>query len=165
MTEINDSPFLKDKEYLLTHDLCDIPGFSNFDSVNSEIKIINQMIENKTVEEDDIYYEINNVKNTHPIFGRIKNYIEEAIIIFNVESYLSRSNHELIAKFHGVIGKEISNGLLLLNKMDLSTNPQEDIERFKGAIMKYFPKCKTFNLTLNIFIGLSLEEVQNELLK
>ena len=30
MTEINDSPFIKDKEYLLSHDFCDIPGLSEY---------------------------------------------------------------------------------------------------------------------------------------
>ena len=30
MTEICDSPFIKDKKYLLTHDLCDIPGLSEY---------------------------------------------------------------------------------------------------------------------------------------
>jgi len=28
MTEINESPFIKDEKYLLSHDLCDIPGLS-----------------------------------------------------------------------------------------------------------------------------------------
>ena len=28
MTEINQMPFIKDKEFFLTHDLCDIPGMS-----------------------------------------------------------------------------------------------------------------------------------------
>ena len=28
MTEINNSPFIKDENFLLTHDLCDIPGLS-----------------------------------------------------------------------------------------------------------------------------------------
>ncbi len=30
MTEINESPFITDKQYLLTHDLCDIPGLSEY---------------------------------------------------------------------------------------------------------------------------------------
>ena len=37
MTEINDSPFLKDKEYLLNHDLCDIPGLNDFDYIYKDI--------------------------------------------------------------------------------------------------------------------------------
>ena len=185
MTEINDSPFLKDKEYLLSHDLCDIPGLSEEQSISmvnenneetnqNSIKDLNlvknndnQKIDLKTFEEDDIYYETKNIeKNTYlsEIFGRIKNFIEEAIIIFNVENYQHKDNYELIAKFHRVIGKGISNCLILLNKIDLSTNPEEDIDICRSLIIKYFPKCKTFNLNLNTFIGLSLEQVQNELL-
>ena len=30
MTEINSEPFIKDKEYLADHDLCDIPGLSEY---------------------------------------------------------------------------------------------------------------------------------------
>ena len=33
MIEINDSPFIKDKEYLLSHDLCDIPGLSEYQGI------------------------------------------------------------------------------------------------------------------------------------
>ena len=31
MTEINDVPFIKDQKYLLTHDLCDLPGLSEYE--------------------------------------------------------------------------------------------------------------------------------------
>ena len=36
MTEINDCPFIKDKKYLLTHDLCDIPGLSEYQGGNTQ---------------------------------------------------------------------------------------------------------------------------------
>ena len=32
MTELCTAPFIKDKEYLMTHDLCDIPGLSEYQS-------------------------------------------------------------------------------------------------------------------------------------
>ena len=87
MLEINEAPFIEDKEYLLTHDLCDVPGLSEDQSAqikqkNNEvslehidktknIKIINKDIydeksdDNKMFElenlnekqEDDIYFE------------------------------------------------------------------------------------------------------------
>ena len=185
MTEINDSPFIKDKEYLLNHDLCDIPGLSEEQSstptpgginqvtnenpvkdINSEKNKGSQMIEMQTFGEDEICEKVNVEKNTYlsEIFGRIKHYIDEAIIIFNIENYEHKDNYELIAKFHKVIEKEISNCLILLNKIDLSANPGSDIEKLKSLIIKYFPRCKTFNLNLNTFIPLSLEQVQNELL-
>ena len=33
MTEIKELPFIKDKDYLLTHDLVDIPGLSEYQSI------------------------------------------------------------------------------------------------------------------------------------
>ena len=52
MIEINDSPFIKDKEYLLSHDLCDIPGLSEYQG--------NQIKED---ESSDALLDINNSKN------------------------------------------------------------------------------------------------------
>ena len=48
MTEINESPFITDKDYLLTHDLCDIPGLSEY---QEEIQTYN---ENK-IEKKDVF--------------------------------------------------------------------------------------------------------------
>ena len=36
MTEINKAEFIQDKEYLLTHDLCDIPGLSEYQTTTNE---------------------------------------------------------------------------------------------------------------------------------
>ena len=73
MTEINESPFITNKEYLLNHDLCDIPGLSEYQEAEnpdggeepyrdqnsdnkgpeSEIEIGNfNHLEGKTVEEE-----------------------------------------------------------------------------------------------------------------
>ena len=42
MTEIKESPFIKDKNYLLTHDICDMPGLSEYQqNQNEKEKIIN----------------------------------------------------------------------------------------------------------------------------
>ena len=39
MTEINEAPFFKDKDFLLSHDLCDIPGLSEYqNNKDNEIK-------------------------------------------------------------------------------------------------------------------------------
>ena len=47
--------------------------------------------------------------------------------------------------------------------MDLAENPGEAIEKCKGLFIKYFPKFQTFNLNLNTFIPLSINQMQNEL--
>ena len=264
MTEINESPFIKDKEYLLTHDLCDIPGLSEYqdnqnkteqipkeeekekekeldakakieeirkkyleedeekisemkkmiiedkkensefknetkeennkkDNENKEIKneIIennnlndngnketkNEIIENSNVKtdekkevknekkEDDIFYNVKIEENTYlsEIFKIIKNYIDGAIIVLSIQNYYFDCNFQLIAKLHKVIEKELTNFLIILNKTDLSTNLNADINKCKGLFMKHFPSCKTFNINLNTFIPLSTIQLQNEL--
>ena len=62
MTELNEVEFIKDKEYLLTHDLCDIPGLSEYQTVktNENKKLVDDNdFENKIlkgVEEFGIVY-------------------------------------------------------------------------------------------------------------
>ena len=218
MTEINEIPFIKDKEYLKTHDLCDIPGLNEYqNNKNNEIKekekeikkennndkqfeeilkegekcgyIINLEKNNKNEEneekdekknenninisekkedlEDDIFKKID-IENEHTylteIFKIIKNSIDGAIIILSIENYYKLENFEIIAKLHKVIQKEISNFLIILNKMDLSTNPKNDIQKCKGLLIQNFPKFQTFNINLNTFIPLSVDQLQNELL-
>ena len=227
MTEINEVPFIKDKEYLLSHDLCDIPGLSEYQNNNNEIKekekeiekpreinnikeiekektyekgikefglIINmendfnikeEKIENKKENDlneeknsennkekdknidEDIYSKID-IEHEHTylteIFKIIKNSIDGAIIILSIENYQKLENFEIIAKLHKIIGKEITNFLIILNKMDLSLNPKNDIQKCKGLLIQNFQKFKTFNINLNTFIPLSVDQLKNELL-
>ena len=227
MTEINSIPFITDKDFLLSHDLCDIPGLSeyqentkenacdeqkeaeteDFSRSNTMDKITMQGkdlglsyditkdfltqkldlegIDEKDIKEDDndnakenvkeenkdedeIYYKISDNENQNTylteIYKIIKDYIEGGIIIMSVENYYFEENFELIAKLNKVINKDIVKFLVILNKMDLSSNPKADIEKFKGLIIKHFPKCRTFNINLNTFIPLSVNQLQNELL-
>ena len=180
MIEINDSPFIKDKEYLLSHDLCDIPGLSEYqgnqikeekssDTLQDINNSKNQKSKNETKGqiEDEIYYKVGNIEEKTylaEIFKIIKNYIDGGIIIFNVENYFYDENFELIAKLYKIIQKNIENYLIILNKIDLSENPEKDIEKLKGKIINNFPKFETFNLNLNTFIPLSVIQVENELL-
>ena len=214
MTEINESPFIKDKKYLLTHDLCDIPGLSEYQNNKEKeenIKEINfkneqndldqkmkegeeefglfynldllreeeeeeknnNLINNNNKEtdkdnnEDDIFYQVNIEKETTyltQIFNIIKNYIDGAIIVLSLDKFYYNENYELIAKLHKVIKKDINNFLIILNKIDLSQNPIDDIEKCKALLIQKFPKGKTFNLNSNTFIPLSTFQLQNELL-
>ena len=209
MTEINEAPFFKDKDYLLSHDLCDIPGLSEYNGPNGENEknkineneinndakdrefeeklkkgeeefglVINKKeneekekkedsIKNEIKIEDDIFYDIN-IENensyTTKIFNIIKAYIDGAIIVLSIENYNFTENFRLIAKLYKVTQKKISNFLIILNKIDLSQNPDEDIEKCKGLLIQNFPKCKTFNINLNTFIAISTYQLQNELL-
>ena len=210
MTEINESPFITNKEYLLNHDLCDIPGLSEYQEAEnpdggeepyrdqnsdnegpeSEIEIGNfNHLEGKTVEEelkeiktlnsehdnmqesgqkmeDDIYYNVELEKNSYinEIFKIIKDYIDGGIIILSVENYYFNQNYEMIALLKKVIKKEINNFLIILNKIDLSENPEEDVKKCKGLISQNFPSFKTFNISKNTFIPLSVNQLKNELL-
>ena len=214
MTEINNSPFIKDKSYLENNDLCDIPGLSEYqdnkvyeknesekqkdENINEiddleenkkqaeeiglvcdlkkEYKKLNENyiypdeIEKKEEEldlEDDIYYEeVENNKNgtyLSEIFKIIKKYIDGAIIILSVENYKSFDNYQIIAQLKKVIQKPINNFLIILNKIDLSSNPNKDINECKGLFARYFPKFKTFNINLNFFVPLSVNRLKAEL--
>ena len=218
MKEI-DTSFIKDSDYLITHELGDIPGLSDFQSNQQQIELNQQEIkteidkkeqsedekienyirniaqslgfdlkknnkENKNkkinneenpkliekekefVKEDDIFYKTDIENNTYltEIFTIIKKYIDGIIIILSTENYEYRENFVLITKLRKVIGRDITNSLVILNKMDLAENPGEAIEKCKGLFIKYFPKFQTFNLNLNNFIPLSINQMQNELL-
>jgi len=204
ITEINSIGFIQDPNYLLTHDLCDIPGLSEYqkqenneEQKEKEIKEEKEQkeeaeleellkkgkefgmiykpknkekeytLKNKNREEDDIYYDMDiEGESTYitEIYKRIKDYIDGAIIVLSIENYNFSQNKEIIVKLHKVIQKQIKNFLIVLNKIDLSTNPKSDIESCKGFLFTSFPKCRTFNLNFNTFIPLSVIQVQNELL-
>ena len=209
MTEIKQSPFIKDEKYLLTHDLCDIPGLSEYQGTNkeekeekiSETKDIIEEEKDKTEDfnklaqegvkncscftlqkeekqeifninevedfEDDIYKELKNKEESTyltEIFKIIKNNIDGGIIILSIENYFVEENYKIIAKLHKTLGKEITDFLVILNKIDLSINPKIDIENCKGMLIQKFQKFQAFNLNLNTFIPLSLIQLQNELL-
>ena len=187
MTEINKSPFIKDENYLLTHDLCDVPGLSEAqkdiedknnistqtrelkeeNTIREEIKTSKVISEKEGKKEDEFYYRVKDEKNTYlsEIFNFIKDYIDGGIIILSVENYYFSDNFELITKFHKVINKPISNFLIILNKIDLCLDESKQyIDKCKGLILKFFPNCKTFNLNLNTFIPLSTFRLKEELL-
>ena len=184
MIEINEIPFIKDKDFLLTHDLCDIPGLSEYqDNNNNEKEKNNNEIKNNNKTEDKILKdkiiedelkdeeksnekeeknfedEFNstvNIENEQSylteIFKIIKNYIDGAIIILSIENYQKEENYIIIAKLQKVLQKAISNFLIILNKMDLSPNPSQDIENCKGLLIQHFQNFKTFRKNILFFI-------------
>jgi len=128
---------------------------------------INNEEKKEDAKEDDIFYSVDVVnEKTYltEIFSILKENIDGAIIVLSVENFYFEDNFILITKLRKVVGKEIKNCLIVLNKIDLSDNPKVDIDKCKGLFMQKFPKCKTFNLNLNTFIPLSAIQLQNELL-
>ena len=201
ITELNETGFIKDEQYLLTHDLCDMPGLSEFQSqqdhqgkienvensyksfekkvqkgieqfglVYNKIKKDNHENENINFEEetnqDDLYYQVDIEKDKTyltEIFKIMKNYIDGIILVLSQDKFYFDDNFEIIAKLSKVIQKEINNSLVILNKIDLSSDPIADINKCKGLLSNKFPEFKTFNLNNNTFVAISSLQLQNEL--
>ena len=51
MTEINSIGFIKDKNYMLKHDLCNIPGLSEYQEQNKIIKEEKEVLKEEDLEE------------------------------------------------------------------------------------------------------------------
>ena len=74
MTEINDSPFIKDKEYLLSHDLCDIPGLSEYQGNQIKEEKSNILLQNINNPKDK-KLENENIENKNEIKEQIEDEI------------------------------------------------------------------------------------------
>ena len=159
--------YIKDEEYFLNHDLCDLPSLFNEEEDNQKMQAntLDVKIKNKN-EEDEIYYQLNIKKgnNYFIIFQILKNYIETGIIFLGTENYYFLYNFEIITKFSKICQQKIHNYLIILNKIDLSSVKEKDLEKCKSLFCKYFPKFKTFNLNLNTIIALSTLKIHHELL-
>ena len=128
MTEINEAPFFKDKYYLLSHDLCDIPGLLEYTGENgenennkidentindnvedSELKKFGLVINKKKNEEKDSCSRNNEIRDEDDIFYDINIENENSYItkIFNIiKTYidgaiiiLSIENYNFIENF------------------------------------------------------------------
>ena len=183
MTEIRDISNIEDKEYFKTHDIVDIPWLSEYNNQNEENdnnSINNNQNNNNSFsifnQEEEICEEkeIKNKQNEDiddkekysylfTIFDIIKNKMDGGIIILSVENYYERENYEIIKKIHSVIKQPIKNCLIILNKMDLSVDYENDISKCRGKFLEYFADKNILNLKDNIFIPISLLQMENEL--
>ena len=78
MTEINDSPFIRDKEYLLTHDLCDIPGLSEYQEMKPKEGTDEQTQEKKEPEkEKELKDKLEDIKKQFIYDEQEENVLEE----------------------------------------------------------------------------------------
>ena len=151
MTEINDIVFENDenKKYFLNNDLCDIPGL-----ILKEIK----NIENE--EEDELKYRPKGNKDLSNIFEILKNYIENFIIILDINNYRKETIKEIISHLKNAkINEKISNCLVLLNKIDESNEPEEDNQKCQTFFRECFPKYEAFNLNKNTFLPISISQL------
>ena len=154
VTEVNNISFENEdnKNYFLKYDLCDLPGLVPQDN-NEEFQIQNEN------EEDELKYKPKGNKYLSEIFGIIKSYIENFIIILDINNYNKDTIKEIIAHLRKV-NNEISNCLVLLNKIDVSNNPEQDEQECKKNFRECFPKYKAFNFNNNnIFLPISISEL------
>ena len=97
------------------------------------------------------------------IFEIIKNKMEGGVIILSIENYYFPENYEIIQRLYSVIKKPIKHFLIILNKMDLSTDYNNDISKCRSKFFKYFSDLKILNLRNNNFTELSALKMEYEL--
>ena len=178
MLEIGQANFI-DEKFLKKYDFADIPGVSeNFQQkVGQEKKIeasdyfVNSNDAPSALQIDKIlsaeeelenYHYENEINYLTQIFKIIKNHMKTGIFIFSIDKYQHAENYQIAGKLKFILDKPIENFLILLNKMDLSGNIEEDIKLFKGKILQEFPSGG-FNITRNTIIQCSSFQLENEL--
>ena len=161
MVEIGEANYI-DKESLRNCDLVDIPGVSEYLKTEKNEKIRKKL--SSSIEAEMKEFNPDEEKSyLTEIFKIIKNKINNGIIVFSMDSYILEENYRIIGKFQKVINKPIENFLILLNKIDLSENREEDINKLYSKITEYFPSMKEFNFTKNTLVPCSCLQLQNEL--
>ena len=161
MVEIGEANYI-DKEYLKNCDLVDIPGVSEYLKSEKNINIRKKFSIN--IEEEMKEFNPEEEKSyLTGIFKIIKNKINNGIIVFSMDNYTQEENYRIIGKFQKIINRPIENFLILLNKIDLSENREEDINKLYSKITEYFPSMKEFNFTKNTLVPCSCLQLQNEL--
>ena len=83
---------------------------------------INNEEKKEEEKEDDIFDNVDVNEKTYltEIFSILREYIDGAIIVLSIQNFYFEENYVIIAKLRKVIGKEIRNCLIVLNKIDLS---------------------------------------------
>ncbi len=159
---------IENKEFLLIHDFYDLPGMDEFISKEKIIddkksfknkkffahSRINRFKKNKLNKE---------LEYNEDIFKYIKNLISNQIIIFNTENYDSTQNIQLIKYIKRKLEIPFENSLIILNKIDKSSNPTKTIQDCKAFYINNLDSSE-FNINYNIFIPLNCKEFQNEML-
>ena len=181
MLELGEAKFIEEK-FLENYDLADIPGVSeDVDKNQNDEKQININNGNSgdaqnaanlnksklgytpSTEEELEHCKIENEINyLTEIFKILKNYMKNGIFIFSIDKYQLAENYQIIGKLKLILDKPIENFLILLNKMDISTNIEEDIQSLNGRFLQEFPKGG-FNITRNTIIQCSAFQLENEL--
>ena len=128
MTEINESKFIRDEKYLLTHDLCDIPGLSEYQGIKKEEKTCEKkdIIEEKIEKTEDFNKLRQEGAKNFSIFSPEKEEKEETINIngisetenFEDDIYKEVKNIEentYLTEIFKIIKNNIDGGIIILS--------------------------------------------------
>ena len=126
-------------------------------------KLLEQNV-NLTIEDEMQNYNPNDEINyLTQIFGILKDKMNNGIIVFSIDNYEQTENYRIIGKLQKVIDKPIENFLILLNKIDKSSNKESDLEQLCCKIMEYFPNAIKFNFIKNTIVACCTWQINNEL--
>ena len=92
----------------------------------------------------------------------MKNKIKTGIFIFSVDKFQLSENYQIVGKMRLILDKPIENFLILLNKIDINENIENDIELLKGKFIQEFPNG-LLNITRNTIIPCCSFQLENEL--
>ena len=153
LTEVNDIPFTENKNFFLNYCLVDIPGLSETHTIDNNIN--NVINTNSPKNNEDSFLE--------NVFGIIKNKMKSGIIVLSKDKFQELENYNIIKRLYQAIKSPIINYMIILNKMDISENKVEDINKCKELLENKINDIKNFNFDQNLFIPISSRKLESEL--
>ena len=189
MIEVNEIKCINDKDYLLTHDICDV-SFDLFKNIIIEGKKVehnkhkinkkefedfiiiqdssktqrkNNSGETSTEENNSSYN--NNIKDKKKYLNKlikiIKNDTDGGILMVNNDNF--EENILLFNKSFNVFENEIKKFLIILNTENIYFDKEKHIQQIKNLFEEKFQKYN-YIINKNNFILLNINLLQNELL-
>ena len=160
-----------EEDFLKNYDLADIPGVS--EHIKQNITNISENAEENNIKDSNNFFqnteeELNNYKIEQEIdyltkiFKILKYKIKTGIFIFSVDKFQLSDNYQIVGKIGLILDKPMENFLILLNKMDISENIENDIELLKGNFTQEFPNG-LLNITRNTIVPCCSFQLENEL--
>ena len=160
-----------EEDFLKNYALADIPGVS--EHIKQNITNISENSEENNIKDSNNFFqnteeELNNYKIEQEIdyltkiFKILKYKIKTGIFIFSVDKFQLLDNYQIVGKIGLILDKPMENFLILLNKMDISENIENDIELLKGNFTQEFPNW-LLNITRNTIVPCCSFQLANEL--
>ena len=134
-----------EEDFLKNYDLADVPGVSEHlkqniinNQENSEENNPNNSNKPSLDTEEELKdYKIEQeISYLTEIFKILKYKMKTGIFIFSVDKFQNAENYQIVGKIGLILDKPMENFLILLNKMDISENINNDIELLKGKFIQ-----------------------------